>query len=115
MSVGQDLRLSSKGVISTTREFTVDRANVLGDMGESLVKEVGTGLHYGLELVLGFPCRLPGIFKVFLGAAKFVFNTLESVHGTSIRCHLVEITVQDANLLKKFILDLVIRILKEIY
>lgn len=88
---------------------------MLGDVGESLVKEVGPGLHYGLELVLSFSCRLPGTFKVFLGAAKFVFDTLESLHSTSIRCHLVEVAVQDANFFKKFILKLIIRVLKEIH
>lgn len=85
---------------------------MLRNMGERLVEEVGSSLHHRLKFVLGLSCRLAGIFKVFFGTAKFVFNTLESVHGAGVWCHLVEFIVQHADLLKKLVLKLVIRLLE---
>lgn len=107
----ENLRLTTQGVIGTAREFTVNRPDLLGNVSECLVEEVGPRLHHGLKLFLGLSCRLPGVLEVLFGAAKFVLDTLQALHGTRIRRHLVEVAVENTDLFEQFILELVIGLL----
>lgn len=104
--------MTTQGVIGTAREFTVNGPDLLRNMGECLVEEVGSQLHHGLKLFLGLSCRLSGVVEIFFGAAKFVLDTLQALHGTSIRCHLVKVTVENTDLVEQFILELVIGLLE---
>lgn len=92
--------MTTQGVIGAAREFTVNRPDLLRNVGECLIEEVGSLLHHGLKLFLGLSCRFPGVLEVLFGAAKFVLDTLQALHGASIRCHLVEVTVENTNLLE---------------
>jgi hypothetical protein len=78
---------------------------------KSLIEEVGALFHHALKVVFSLPRMLPRILKFLLGAAKLVLNALQPLHGTSIRCHLVELAVQSADLLKQLLFKLVIRLL----
>lgn len=108
------VRLSTQRVVGTARQLTVDRSDLLGDVRESLVKEIGALLHHRLEVILGFSSMLPCTLEIFLCAAKLALYTLQAFHGPSIGCHLVKLAVEGTDLLKQLLFELVVRLLDKV-
>lgn len=72
----QGLRLAAHGVARALRQFTIDGADLLGDMRESFVEQIRAFLHHFLKIFLSLAGVFASIFEVLLRSPKFVLYAL---------------------------------------
>lgn len=102
-TVENHLRLSTQRVIGALGQLTIDGANLLGNVREGFVEEVGTLMHHILKVILGPSSMLAGVLKILLRRLKLVLHALKTLHSARVGCHLVELTVEGPNLLKQLL------------
>ena len=94
----QDSRLPTQWVIGTPRQFSVNRTNLLGDMGKGLVEKIGSLVHDRVKVILGFASVLSRLIKALLSVAQSILHALKTFHDTRIRSYLVKLAADGPDL-----------------